>query len=218
MKINKFMTPPEPKAPEQQLKDVSAMYEKHFLREMMKAMRSTVNESGFIKTNHAEKIFREQLDSEYVDKWSDRGGIGLGDMIYTQLVEKFGAQLGIKALVNKPVGPLAVTERSNYTGPVRPQEKGDRLQYNFDVTKRSSENAEERKVIMPWSGTLAKKTALGPEENLYEFEHDNGLKSRLYFKGVSNLSTGSTVQAGETVGLLGDEAKNLVWDVKTVSE
>lgn len=216
MKVNRFMTPPEPKSPEQQLRDVSNMYEKHFLREMMKSMRSTVQESGFIKTNQAEQIFRGQLDEEYVEKWSDKGGIGLSDLIYDQMVERFGPQLGLKKPVEKPVGPIQVNERSNYQGMVRPQKSEGRLQYNFKIAELDLK--EDRSVKVPWAGTLLNKTALGPEENLYEIEHDNGLKSRLYFKGLSNISTGTKMQAGETLGLLGVDAKNLVWDLKTVSE
>jgi flagellar protein FlgJ len=216
MKINRFMQVPEPKSSEQQLKDVSSMYEKHFLREMMKSMRSTVQESGFVKTNHAEKIFRGQLDEEYVEKWADRGGIGLGDMIYTQLVEKFGEQMGIKKAIDKPVGPIHVTDKSQYTGMMRPQQKSDRLQYNFNVDKLGQ--SESRQVQSPWSGTLTKKTSMGPDENLFEIAHDNGLKSRLYFTGQSEVSTGSKLQAGETLGVLGVNARNLVWDVQTVSE
>ena len=53
---------PQQKSMDEKLKDVSALYEKHFLGEMMKAMRSTVKEGGIVQANQAEKIFREQLD------------------------------------------------------------------------------------------------------------------------------------------------------------
>jgi hypothetical protein len=74
---SRFMGKPVQKSPDQKLHEVSEMYEKHFLREMMKAMRSTVHEGGFIQQNQAERIFKEQLDDHYVDKWSEKGGIGL---------------------------------------------------------------------------------------------------------------------------------------------
>ena len=54
---------------EEKFREVAEMYEKHFIREMMKEMRSTVHESGFMKQNNAEKMFREQLDDDYADKW-----------------------------------------------------------------------------------------------------------------------------------------------------
>ena len=83
-------TRPDAEKVEKQFKEVAQLYEKHFMREMMKAMRSTVPDSNFIKQNQGEKIFREQLDQEYVEKWGDHGGIGLSDMIYNQLIEKYG--------------------------------------------------------------------------------------------------------------------------------
>src|SRR5689334_1125052 len=112
MKIQQFKAVRQPLTAEQQdqkLKDVGKLYEKQFLREMMKQMRSTVGEeSGFMPTGQAEKIFRGQLDEEYVEKWGDRGGIGLGDMIYKQLIEKYGAQLGIKPQEMRPAGPIKI--------------------------------------------------------------------------------------------------------------
>ena len=80
----------------QKLKDVGQMYEKQFLRELVKAMRTTVPESDFMKKTQAEQIFQEQLDHQLVEHWGDRGGIGLGDMISKQLVEKYGKNTGGK--------------------------------------------------------------------------------------------------------------------------
>ena len=81
--INKLggpMAPPtaENKAQEmdKKLHGVADMYEQHFIREMMKQMRSTVSEGGFVKANNAEKIFQEQLDDQYADQWQKSGGIG----------------------------------------------------------------------------------------------------------------------------------------------
>ena len=80
-------------AADKQLKDVAALYEKQFLREMVKQMRSTVSESELMPTGFAEKYYREQLDHQYVESWGDTGGIGLGKMIYDQLLDRYGAQL-----------------------------------------------------------------------------------------------------------------------------
>ena len=70
------------------LKKVSDEYEKYFLKEMIKSMRSTVQESEFLKANHAEKIFQEQLDDQYSAEWNQKGGFGLSEMIFKQLSEK----------------------------------------------------------------------------------------------------------------------------------
>jgi len=215
---NRFMSRPERKAPDVQLREVSDMYEKHFLREMMKAMRSTVHESGFVKQNQAEKIFREQLDDNYVDKWGEKGGIGLSNLIYNQLVEKFGAQLGIKAHVAKPQGPIALDAKSNFSAnPYTRPGKKEAASYRFDrnLNELTAATAGNSEVKTPWDGVLLGKQRLGEDQSLVEIEHDNGLKSQMVFKGsLSKVSTGQKLQAGETLGFLSPEAKSLYWTVE----
>src|SRR4051812_46863679 len=93
-KLNSIKTLPlsekKEKVTEEKFREVSDMYEKYFIREMMRQMRSTVHESGFIKQNNAEKIFRDQLDDQYADQWGKAGGMGLSDLIYNQLIDKYG--------------------------------------------------------------------------------------------------------------------------------
>lgn len=80
---------------EEKLREVADLYEKHFIKEMMKQMKSTVPESGLLKKNNAEKIFEDQLDDQYSSEWNKRGGFGLSDMIYEQLNQKFGNSSGL---------------------------------------------------------------------------------------------------------------------------
>jgi len=211
----RMMGRPEQKSPEVKLREVSDMYEKHFLREMMKAMRSTVHEGGLIQTNQAEKIFREQLDENYVDKWGEKGGIGLSDMIYGQLVEKFGVQMGIRTAPVKPHGPLALDGKSNFHAtPFQRAGKKDAVSYRFDKDPKSAVGGSAE-VQSPWDGILLGKQRLGEDQTLVEIEHDNGLKSQLVFKGgLSKLETGQKLQAGDTLGFLSPEAKSLYWTVE----
>lgn len=226
MKVNSsFMKPPVQKSPDEKLHEVADMYEKHFLREMVKGMRSTVHEGGFVQSNQAEKIFREQLDDQYVEKWGAKGGIGLSDMIYKQLVEKFGAQMGIKAPVAKPHGPLPIGEKDQTmrlapvaTTNLNGTPKKDSVSYRFDrVALEQPEigKSASMEVKAPWDGMLLNKIALNSEENVLEIGHDNGLKSQLVYRGsVGKLAVGQDVQAGETLGLLSPEAKSLFWNVQ----
>lgn len=218
----RFMKGAATKSPDQKLHDVSEMYEKHFLREMMKAMRSTVHESGFIQQNQAEKIFREQLDDQYVDKWSEKGGIGLSKLIYDQLIDKFGVQLGIKNAITKPQGPLPLDEKSNFTAhPFSHPGRKNSVSYRIDKMKaeKGSKHLQQsvflqgnNRVKAPWDGVLVGKKTLVDNQTLLQIEHDNGLKSELAFKGdLSNISTGHKVQAGETLGLLSSDSKSLYW-------
>ena len=88
----------DPKQQDKKLREVAELYEGQFLREMVKAMRGTVQESGLVKVSQGEHIYREQLDQNYVDEWSKRGGLGFQEIIYKQLLEKYGEKMGIKTL------------------------------------------------------------------------------------------------------------------------
>lgn len=77
---------PPPPTLDDQLKKASKMYEQQFLKEMMAAMRKTV-----VSTNEpsmAEKIYKDELNEQYVEKWADQGGNGLAEQIYKELKEK----------------------------------------------------------------------------------------------------------------------------------
>lgn len=220
MKIpaNNLKAPPQTKSMDEKLRDVSEMYEKHFLGEMMKAMRSTVHEGGFIQSNQAEKIFREQLDQEYVEKWGQQGGIGLADLIYKQMVEKYGVQLGLKNAVQKPQGPLPLSEKDQFTAKSFQQNKtSENLSFRFDKNPQVLVDAKKpMEVSSPWDGVLLNKKTLLTGETLLEVDHDNGLKSQLVFKGsAGGLAPGQKIQAGETVGLLSPEAKTFFWHTQT---
>lgn len=220
MKIpgNNLKPPPQTKSMDEKLRDVSEMYEKHFLGEMMKAMRSTVHEGGFIQSNQAEKIFREQLDQEYVEKWGQKGGIGLADLIYKQMVEKYGVQLGLKSAVQKPQGPLPLSEKDQFTAKSFQQKKtSENLSIRFDKNPQAlAESNKPMEVSSPWDGILLDKKTLLTGETLLEVDHDNGLKSQLVFKGsAGSLKLGQKIQAGETVGLLSPEAKTFFWHTQT---
>ena len=72
--------------PDQKIRDAAKMYEQYFLNEMMKSMRKTVDHSKLNEPTMAQKIYSEQLDTQYVEKWSDSGGVGLADIIYNKLL------------------------------------------------------------------------------------------------------------------------------------
>lgn len=220
---NPFLPKPIDKTPEEKLRQVADLYEKQFMREMLKSMRSTVSESGLVKTNQAEKIFRDQLDDEYVNQWNKKGGIGLSDLIYDQLVEKYGAQMGInKNKLEKPNGPIHLSEQDQFRATRIPNPSGEQkgIQYRLDKKTGSDSplavDSEERpqiQILAPWNGQVVKKYILDGDEQALEISHENGLVSRLNFRGSSQLQIGDQVQAGGHVGLLNDDAKMYFWNI-----
>ncbi len=93
-----------------QLREVAKLYEGEFLKEMVRQMRKNVGESGFIEKGMAEKIFEGELDNKYVESWTEHGGVGLADMIYDQLIERYGSHLGIPKETSPQESPAKASQ------------------------------------------------------------------------------------------------------------
>lgn len=220
-----------PEQKEAKLRDVADMYEKHFLREMVKSMRSTVSEGGLIPTNAAEKIFREQLDEQYVENWSKKGGVGLADMIQDQLMQKFGEQMGIRFPTVKPRGPITLDAKTKQmlkdgvdaAPAVRNEGTSSRVGFRAkaDSAQKSIQfaltDADQltREVAPPWSGSLSQIEQSPEGEQLLGVEHGNGFRSLLRFRGelVSNLRPGP-VEAGQPLGTWDSGRGDMNWTLE----
>lgn len=218
---------------EKKYREVSQLYEKYFIGEMMKGMRSTVQESGFIKQNNAEKIFRDQLDDQYSEQWGKAGGIGLSHLIYDQLVQRYGTgkvQDSQKA-IDKPQGPMALDAHANIS---LARVSSDLHEKNYMGTQAIKNDSamtfqfrsppEQRTELQnPWAGTLLDKKYLQTDQLQYRIKHDNGLESLILTQGTGlgadqQLSQGDTIRSGQQLGWI-SPASPLVWTVrKNVSE
>ncbi len=237
-KLNPLIQAPlaekKPQVTEQKFREVAEMYEKHFIRHMMKEMRSTVKESGFIKQNNAEKIFRDQLDDQYADDWGKSGGIGLADMIHNQLMERYGTQMGLKEKLAKPEGPIDLTVKSNLTtlrgvsgtsenlsdSDLVNSKEPTHLKIEFDRSAAGETKAAELK--NPWAGVLLDKKYLEMDQMQYRIKHDNGLESLILTRGTGlgsasqsdgNLSVGDEIKTGQQLGWV-DVKSPVFWTVK----
>ena len=213
---------PEAKAAhqDQALRDASKMYEHHFLNEMVKAMRSTVGqEDGLIKRNMGEKIFSEQLDQQYVQGWTEKGGVGLADMIYTQIKDKYFAsqQKHIPGL--KHVLPISPKQDPHGIGSpdsiqfkaIPPQPGMGKIGYRFEVPNPSSGQFEVR---APMAGKIAAVNRLDQSWTSLDLDHGDGLRSELTFPGqVTDLGQGDSVEAGQRLGILDSARPALAWNL-----
>ena len=202
-----------PEQMDQKFKDVAKLYEKQFLREMVKAMRSTVHEGGFIQTSNAEKIFKEKLDDEYVEKWGDKGGIGLSDMIYDQLIQRYGEAAGIRANASRVKGPISAENLPQFQ--VRNRSNPALKDSDFPLTYEFQKVAQEKSPLLnPLQGKVQRFAKVGPEETLLEVLHEGGLRSRLVFRGpAETLAPGQELQTGQKVGLLSPDAQSFFWSL-----
>lgn len=164
------------------------MYEGQFLREMVRQMRKTVSEAGVIKTNAAEKIFREQLDDEYVDQWVNvKGGVGLSNLIYDQIVDRYGQQLGIQ----KPSGPLNQKNEIKVKSLKPTDTKGMSLKLDGD----------QASIHSPWPGRVVQNFRTTDGQQTVKINHPNGLNSLLRFMGEAKEQLNQKeVNAGDVIG------------------
>lgn len=139
-----------PKAmdPRAQLQQASQMYEKHFLGEMVKAMRNSVQKGGLVKESMADQIYTQQLDSEYVKSWVTRGGVGLAKLIEKQMLQHMGLSMPPQAPAKDSNGMFKVQQNQEPTG----------KQMHYKIESSKPQSALE----LPWAG---KVSAWFPEQN-----------------------------------------------------
>lgn len=157
---------PAPIVRDPRVLNAAKMYEKYFLGQMMKAMRSTVNRSELEKQSMGETVYREQLDDQYVDSWGERGGIGLADMIHDELVGKAEMmkmrRAAMKAAKGKARTPMALTDRDVMKVRKLPgvqsadgQATVETVLVSLGKTTSRPEDGPES-VRSPWAGTITK--------------------------------------------------------------
>jgi flagellar protein FlgJ len=223
---------PTPVVRDKRVLDAAKMYEKYFLGQMMKAMRSTVAKSDLEKTSMGEGIYRDQLDDQYVDSWGERGGIGLADMIHDELVGKAEMakmrRKAMKAAHGKVRTPMALTDRDvikvrtlpsvkaagDPASGEKPAEMIQTVLVTLDKTTARPGDTPES-VRSPWAAKVtgirddAGKVILRMET--IPTEKEPSRKIELAFDGVPfEVTEGAVVQAGQTVGQLAKAARGIL--------
>lgn len=209
------------KQQEAKLREASKMYETQFLNEMVRAMRKTVQHSQMSEPSFAEKIFQDQLFDKYVETWGDQGGVGIGDMIYNQIHERI-----FPNTLPPPQGPLPLNSPTNGSQiPIKDREpssfkvnppkldKPGEISFLFQKHPKALVGGTE--VSSPWSGTISKVGPLTNERKYFEITHEKGVISQISFVGeLKKMQLNQTINAGETLGKLSEEALGLSWKIQ----
>jgi flagellar protein FlgJ len=77
-----------PPAEQARLKEACRDFEAIFLKQMLSAMKKTVDKSELINGGMAEDIFEDMLYDEYSKIMSKTGSFGLADLMFRQLDQK----------------------------------------------------------------------------------------------------------------------------------
>jgi flagellar protein FlgJ len=221
IKIQKYMpVQPKPEDFDQKIKDASKMYERHFLNEMVKAMRSTVQPTD--NPSMANRIFTDKMFDEYTDKWSDAGGVGLSNIIYNQIRERFFPGKP----VDRPMGPIPmnkgttikVDETKNFGIPVIEQGGGKKTDMSY-LLEWPEADSEIKELVNPWDAKVLQAFNNGDERQVIKLQHDNGLVSTLSYLGRANdFEQGQKINAGEKLGTIAAYAKGLTWQMVQVEQ
>lgn len=175
----------------EKLREVASMYEKQFLREMVKSMRKTVDDSGLTEKGLGSEIYNEQLDSEYVEQWGKQGGVGLADLIFQQLAEKYLPEPKLKQ-----IAPLTLPGQ------------GERQGKSFKVDQLPPQDLQS-----PLPGKVESLKSLEGGGVSVIIDHLDGLKSELRTK-TSEVNLASThVEANQPFLKPGPLLKDLEWSV-----
>jgi flagellar protein FlgJ len=193
------------------------MYEQQFLREMLRAMRSTVQESELMPASQGEKIYREQMDNHYVEKWGERGGVGLADMIYSHIMERY---FNGNKIYQRPAGPIPLNNKGTFKlhqAQPLPMAPAGQKGANLYLERLSTPNGQAAQdVVAPWSGSVAIEDTAGDSVQI-RIEHNDGVVSRLRFDGTKSAEVKSlgSVSAGQKLGTLSPDASGVFWSIET---
>jgi flagellar protein FlgJ len=76
---------PAGKKTDVKLRDVCRQMESLFIHHLLEEMRATIVKSGFISGGRAEEIYTSMMDAKMAVLISNRGGIGMSEMLLQQI-------------------------------------------------------------------------------------------------------------------------------------
>ena len=78
-------------------RDVAEKFESVFLEQMLQHMFEGVKTDGMFGGGQSEKVYRSMLNQYYADAISKRGGIGIADAVYSEILKMQHIDGGNKA-------------------------------------------------------------------------------------------------------------------------
>lgn len=231
---------PSPQGRDPKMLEAARSFENQFIRQMISEMRKTVPQDELLGNSMADDIFRDQLDDKYADQWVDQGGIGLADMIYNQLYEKYGPQAHQQQHGKAPGEFLRVPQGAGATssgtpgrqvlknGPRDILSQADKSLFLMKMsqngfTMKSKEPLPEQVGLRsPFSGTVLQAASLDDGRQMVVVRHDQGLISRFVHTGVNRVKNDMAVSAGEIIAELPasqkGESANVVFELRQASK
>ena len=80
--------PGDKKLNREKLKKACTEFEALFMSQMLKSMRQTIPQTGFLGKGLGEDVYQGLMDQELSQKLSQSKGLGLGKVIYRQMLKR----------------------------------------------------------------------------------------------------------------------------------
>jgi peptidoglycan hydrolase FlgJ len=103
--------------PTQAIRKTAEQFEAHFLQQMMKSMRDTVEKSDLVESNNMD-MYQDLMDKEVAMKMVQRGGIGVANMLEKQMLKQSSELSTQDALKLRPVNAPAALPLVKPTEPL----------------------------------------------------------------------------------------------------
>ncbi|MBK9294363.1 MAG: rod-binding protein [Oligoflexia bacterium] len=200
------------------------MFENQFLRQLISQMRKTVPESDFMPDSNVQKFYKQQMDDNYANTWTENGGIGLADLIYQQMQDKMESRrLKPPVKQNGEHMPIQPESRSSQIKPNNSQKlpatfwedktsdliaRADKDLFLLKKTQsglfiKSREPLPEHVDIKaPLNAKVLQAANLGEGKQMLILEHDKGLKTQFVHTGENLVEPGQVLIAGQALARL----------------
>lgn len=190
---------------------VAKLYEKQFMREMVKAMRGTVD-FGVMKPSMAENIYRDQLDDQYVESWSDKGGVGLSDVIYNQIMDRYFNTASGRRL--KGQGEMIPVTDRDVSRVARVQSPQGQVPLRVEI--KTANDGKPASLLAPWDAQVVSNSRLEGGKTALTLAHGEDLRSTFVFQGVASADAkpGARFEKGKAIGVLSPEIHSFLWNLK----
>jgi len=95
----------------EQIKEVCQQFEALFINMLFKEMRKTIPDGGLIEKSNATETFESMLDENVSKQMSETGDFGIADLMYKQLVSKYGEKIDETSVSDDTILNILETEK-----------------------------------------------------------------------------------------------------------
>jgi len=76
------------KVDREKLKKACADFEALLVARMLKLMRQSIPQNGLLQNSPGKEVYQSLMDQELAKSMSQRGGVGLGEVLYRQVLQR----------------------------------------------------------------------------------------------------------------------------------